>query len=75
MSIRLAMMSRWDDGAECRVCVRRRPQLIFEVGADGKRTPVALTNGVTPGNSTIPGRAHGYTGDWSYTHVQRVRLV
>ena len=50
-------------------------QLIFEVGADGKRTPVALTNGVTPGNSTVPGRAHGYTGDWSYTHVQRVRLV
>ena len=33
--------------------VRRRPQLIFEVGADGKRTPVALTNGVTPGNDLL----------------------
>ena len=74
MSIRLALMSGWTMVLNA-ACVRRRPQLIFEVGADGKRTPVALTNGVTPGNSTVPGRAHGYTGDWSYTHVQRVRLV
>lgn len=41
-----------------------------------KRIPVALTNGVTPGNASMPGRAStvGFTGDWSYTHVQRIDL-
>lgn len=77
----------WSDGSTTDVYTRERPQLIFadevageqghSVNGTRKRIPVALTNGVTPGNATTPGRVatHGFTGDYSYTHVQRIDLT
>jgi hypothetical protein len=68
----------WSDGTTTSVYTRERPQLIFsgsaKVGGLDTRVPVALSNGVTPGNATMPGARNGYTGDYSYTHVQRVAL-
>ena len=68
---------QWVGGETTDVETRERPQLIFSGGwGHGKRVPVALTNGVTPGNATMPGNdTAGFTGDWSYTHVQRIELV
>jgi hypothetical protein len=80
---------KWSDGSTTEVFTRERPQLIFSGdqwnpatmaasgAAAGVRIPVALTNGVTPGNATMPGRVstNGFTGDWSYTHVQLIDLA
>lgn len=76
----------WADGSTTDVYTRERPQLIFAAAAAAdpaqddrraarRRVPVALSNGVTPGNATMPGALHGYTGDYSYTHVQRLRAT
>ena len=66
----------WVDGETTDVETRERPQLIFSGGwGHGKRVPVALTNGVTPGNATMPGKAAGFTGDQSYTLFQRIVLA
>lgn len=59
---------KWDDGSRSSVRTRERPQIIWnEIGE-----PVGLTNGVQPGNHSSPalGFPRGFTGDWSYTHVQ-----
>lgn len=68
----------WSDGSTTEVFTRERPQLIFSGDQWSRRgstrIPVALTNGVTPGNATMPGRTSGFTGDWSYTHVQLIDL-
>ena len=45
---------------------RERPHIIFD--RDGR--PVALSTGVTPGRNPTPVTPNGYTGDFSYTHVQ-----
>lgn len=45
---------------------RERPHVIFSRA--GK--PVALSTGVTPGPRPTPVTPGGYTGDFSYTHVQ-----
>jgi len=58
----------WEGGFESEVFTRERPQLYV----DDTGVPVALANGVQPGNASMP-FTHGYTGDWSYTHVQAVR--
>lgn len=69
----------WSDGTITSVYTRERPQLIFSssahAGEPDKRVPVALSNGVTPGTAAMPGALHGYTGDYSYTHVQRIALA
>ena len=57
----------WEDGTVTEVETRERPQVIFIGGV-----PSLLTNGVKPGNATSPATPAGYTGDWSYTHVQRI---
>lgn len=68
---------KWSDGSVTNVYTRERPQLIFSE-VDGKRLPVALTNGVTAGNASMPGHGSddpptaGFTGDWSFTHVQLI---
>jgi len=59
----------WEDGTVATVFSRERPQLLLD--ADG--APLVLANGVWPGNSSTPFVKEGYTGDWSYTHVQAVR--
>ena len=45
---------------------RERPQIVF----DSKLVPIALSNGVMPGEHPTPVSPGGHTGDWSYTHVQ-----
>ena len=45
---------------------RERPHIIFSRAGH----PVALSTGVTPGPHATPVTPHGYTGDFSYTHVQ-----
>ncbi len=55
----------WDQGDVTHVQKRERPQIVWN--RDGE--PVALANGVQPGKTKTPFSA-GFTGDWSYTHVQ-----
>jgi hypothetical protein len=59
----------WEDGTVANVYARERPQLLLD--ADG--APLVLSNGVEPGNASTPFFRDGYTGDWSYTHIQAVR--
>ena len=33
---------------------------------------MALSNGVMPGNYPCPQHPAGFTGDWTYTHVQHL---
>ena len=47
---------------------RERPHMII----DRTGRPVALSNGVTPGNGATPVTPGGHTGDFTYTHVQVV---
>jgi len=57
----------WAGGqANTTVRTRERPQVIFDKGL-----PVALSNGVQPGQYSSPWTS-GWTGDWSYTHVQKI---
>jgi len=58
----------WTDGTVTKVKKRERPQVIFIDGV-----PSLLVNGVEPGNVPTPFTPYGYTGDWSYTHVQAIR--
>ena len=58
---------KWADNTETTVETRERPQVIFFDGI-----PSLLVNGVKPGNATSPATPNGYTGDWSYTHVQKI---
>lgn len=57
----------WDAHPPTWLETRERPQVIFDRGV-----PVALSNGAMPGNNSSPWFPHGFTGDWSYTHVQLV---
>jgi len=57
---------QWDAHPSTHIETRERPQIIFNEKGD----PVALSNGVQPGNHSSPWYPQGYTGDWSYTHVQ-----
>jgi hypothetical protein len=41
-----------------------------QIFADNDR--LFLINGVEPGNSSMPFSPGGYTGDWSYTHIQEI---
>jgi phospholipase C len=50
------------------VQTRERPQIIL----DHAGLPVALSNGVQFGNHSSPWHPAGFTGDWSYTHVQEL---
>lgn len=45
---------------------RERPHVIFSRAG----MPVALSTGVTPGRGPTPVTPNGFTGDFSYTHVQ-----
>ena len=59
----------WAGGRTTTVRTRERPQLIFDGGQ-----PVALSNGVQPGDYSSPWTPEGWTGDWSYTHVQMIAI-
>jgi hypothetical protein len=62
----------WETGATTTVFARERPQIYL----DAAGWPAALVNGVEPGNVTMPfdeGPRTGFSGDWSYTHVQGVQ--
>ena len=62
----------WETGTTTVVFTRERPQVYM----DATGWPAALVNGVEPGNATMPfdeGPCAGFSGDWSYTHVQGVR--
>ena len=50
---------------------RERPRIIV----DRTGTPVALSNGVSPGRAPTPVTPRGYAGDFSYTHVQMLDPV
>ena len=58
----------WDDGSKSHAQKRERPQII--VAENG--TMVALSNGVRPGRAATPITPQGFTGDWTYTHVQLI---
>jgi len=58
----------WSSGDKTIVEKRERPQVIFLNGV-----PSLLVNGVAPGKNPSPFSPNGYTGDWSYTHVQAIR--
>jgi hypothetical protein len=58
----------WADGTHINVQKRERPQIIFIGGV-----PALLVNGVEPRSVPTPWTPDGYTGDWSYTHVQAIR--
>jgi len=58
----------WVSGETSTVTTRERPQVIFFDGV-----PSLLVNGVRPGNYSSPFTPNGYSGDWSYTHVQAIR--
>jgi len=57
---------QWASSPPTQVQTRERPQILF----DSEMNPVALSNGVMPGNRSSPWHPGGYTGDWTYTHVQ-----
>jgi len=62
----------WETGATTAVFARERPQVYL----DAAGWPAALVNGVEPGNATMPfdeGPRAGFSGDWSYTHIQGVQ--
>merc|ERR1712150_290270 len=58
----------WSSGDVTQVEKRERPQVIFLNGV-----PSLLVNGIAPGENPFPFSPNGYTGDWSYTHVQAIR--
>ena len=57
----------WESGKATTVRTRERPQVIF---MDGK--PRLLVNGVMPDVNSTPASPHGFTGDYSYTHIQEI---
>ena len=56
----------WSDGETTTPQKRERPQVIFLNGV-----PSLLVNGVEPKHKS-PFSPNGYTGDWTYTHVQAI---
>ena len=57
----------WETGEVATVRTRERPQVIF---LDGK--PSLLVNGVSPDVNSTPASPSGFTGDYSYTHIQAI---
>jgi hypothetical protein len=57
----------WETWETTSVFTRERPQIFF-VGGE----PAVLINGVEPGNMSMPFTPGGYTGDWTYTHMQAI---
>ena len=58
----------WEDGSKTHAQKLERPQIIV----DQSGTMVALSNGVRPGNAATPFSPQGFTGDWTYTHIQLI---
>ena len=59
---------KWNDGTTTHVQKRERPQIIV----DRNGALAALSNGVRPGSAATPLGPLGFTGDWTYTHVQLI---